>query len=503
MKKKLFYFLLIVTLIAGCTVGRNIELTSEVKNSETIALEPVTLETAVVSEKAMEPLPTEELSPIQHLNSENDETVTEEYFYNKLVNLKVMELPGSEKRIDFLRKGTRVTVLEKETVGEKNSINYSKIQYHKDNKILTGWVLESSLVNSLDETVPSNLGKLDFTPFKKQEYPNNPKIDVKGIYVSLHALATPSMLEGLIDLTKKSEINTFVIDVKNDDGILLFKMNEILKYGLDSDKKAPIKDIGAIVKRLKENNIYLIARIVSFKDPTYAKKYPNRAIVDNRTGKPYSNSDGLVWVSAHDRELWQYNIDVAKEAAKVGFNEIQFDYVRFPASNGGKLDPYLNYRNPTGETKALAIQNFLKEAHKQLAPFEVYTAADVYGQVGSSPDDMALGQHWEAISNVVDYICPMVYPSHYANGVYGIAVPDAAPYKTVYASTRDSMNRNHNIDTPAHIRTWIQDFTAPWVKGHIKYGVKEVNAQIQALKDLGINDYILWNASNRYSFAKK
>ncbi|MGL5056104.1 MAG: putative glycoside hydrolase [Fusobacteriaceae bacterium] len=496
MKKKVFYLLLVIILIGACTT----KLTTN-KNNEVITL--TTPPSEEVNNDQLELSNHTETITLEHLNTENEETPSTEYFYNKTVNLKVMETPDGKNRIDFLRKGTRVTILEEETVGEKNPIEFSKIQYQKDNKILMGWINKSSLVSSLEETVPSKLGKLDFAPFKKQVYINNPKIDVKGIYVSLHALATPHMLDGLIELTKKSEINTFVVDVKNDDGILLFKMDEVAKYGLDSDKKATIKNIESVIKRLKDNNIYLIARIVSFKDPIYAKKHPERAIVDNRNGKPYSNSDGLIWVSAYDRELWKYNIAVAKEAAKVGFNEIQFDYVRFPASNGGKLDTHLNYRNTKNETKALAIQNFLKEARKELEPFEVYIAADVYGQVSSSPDDMALGQHWEAVSNVVDYICPMVYPSHYGNGVYGLAVPDAEPYKAVYGSTRDSINRNYNIDTPAGIRTWIQDFSAPWVKGHIKYGIKEVNEQIRALNDLGINEYILWNASNRYSFAKK
>ncbi len=214
------------------------------------------------------------------------------------------------------------------------------------------------------------------------------------------------------------------------------------------------------------------------------------------------NKDGIIWVSPHDKNLWEYNVAVAKEAAKAGFNEIQFDYVRFPASNGGKLDAYLDYRNPEKDSKPVTIQKYLKYAWEELTPHHVYINADIYGQIGTFQDDMGLGQYWEAISGYVHYISPMMYPSHYINGAYGIPVPDAAPYKTIYYSTLDSINRNENIDNGAEIRPWIQDFTAKWVKGHITYDTKTVKEQIKALEDLGIHQYLLWSPSNRYHVEK-
>ncbi|MCJ8343571.1 MAG: putative glycoside hydrolase, partial [Cetobacterium sp.] len=258
------------------------------------------------------------------------------------------------------------------------------------------------------------------------------------------------------------------------------------------------KDIEPIMKKLKENNIYTIARIVSFKDPNYAKSNPDKAIIKKETGKPFTNSDGIIWVSPHDRNLWAYNIAVAEQAAKVGFNEVQFDYVRFPASNGGKLDKFLDYRNVANESKPETIQKYLKYARKKLSPLGVYISADTYGQIGTFPDDMGLGQYWEAMSSVVDYMCPMQYPSHYGQGAYGIKVPDANPYKTIYYSTRDSINRNENIDHPGIVRPWIQAFTATWVKGHINYGPKQIQEQVKAMKDLGVNEYLLWSPSNNY-----
>lgn len=445
-----------------------------------------------------------------------DKKVSNKYKYaNKSIRV-FADTKITPKAEDNLKISTRVEVLEKKTVDiiknktvkkadGKNEVqkivikdNWEKIAYTKNGKRKTGWIKENQLAGTMQETLPKNWKNLDFSPVEKKEYPDNKRVKVKGIYVTSSSASLNKKMDELIALTKRTKINAFVIDVKEDDGTLLFKMEAGEKYNPLANRRAPIKDIEKFMKRLKENNIYTIARIVSFKDPTYAKANPDKAIISKATGKPFTNSDGVIWVSPHDRYLWEYNVAVAKEAAKAGFDEIQFDYVRFPASNGGKLDKELNYRNTKNESKPETIQKYLAYARKELEPLGVYIAADVYGQVGSLPDDMALGQHWESVSNVVDYICPMIYPSHYGKGVYGLPVPDAYPYKTVYHCTQDSINRNANIDTPAMIRPWIQAFTAKWVKGHINYGPKEIELQVQALRDLGIEDYILWSPTNKY-----
>ena len=445
-----------------------------------------------------------------------DKKVSNKYKYaNKSIRV-FADTKITPKAEDNLKISTRVEVLEKKTVDiiknktvkkadGKNEVqkiaikdNWEKIAYTKNGKRKTGWIKENQLAGTMQETLPKNWKNLDFSPVEKKEYPDNKRVKVKGIYVTSSSASLNKKMDELIALTKRTKINAFVIDVKEDDGTLLFKMEAGEKYNPLANRRAPIKDIEKFMKRLKENNIYTIARIVSFKDPTYAKANPDKAIISKATGKPFTNSDGVIWVSPHDRYLWEYNVAVAKEAAKAGFDEIQFDYVRFPASNGGKLDKELNYRNTKNESKPETIQKYLAYARKELEPLGVYIAADVYGQVGSLPDDMALGQHWESVSNVVDYICPMIYPSHYGRGVYGLPVPDAYPYKTVYHCTQDSINRNANIDTPAMIRPWIQAFTAKWVKGHINYGPKEIELQVQALRDLGIEDYILWSPTNKY-----
>ncbi|AOT70964.1 putative glycoside hydrolase [Geosporobacter ferrireducens] len=399
--------------------------------------------------------------------------------------------------VDSLMKGSAVKVIEEKT-DESNSLWY-KVSYDTPKGEMNGWISSEYTVKDRTELLSESLRKLDYSPQQKTfEYPNNPRVAVKGIYLTKYS-ASNSRLDQLIEMSKRTNINTFVIDVKDDKGHMLFKTKAAEKYAPEANAKATVKDIEALVKKLKENDIYLIARIVSFKDPTYTTLHPDRAIIYKDTKKPFTNSDGLIWASAHDRDLWEYNIEVSKEAAAVGFNEIQFDYVRFPASNGGKLDASLDYRNTKGENKPETIQNFLKYAREQLSPMEVYISADIYGLVGSVADDMALGQYWEAVSNAVDYVSPMMYPSHYANGTYGLPVPDAYPYETVYNSTKDSVARNKNIKTPAAIRPWIQDFTASWVKGYIKYGPKQVEDQIRAMEENGVTEYLLWNAGNKYS----
>ena len=423
--------------------------------------------------------------------------------------IKIYSDENKKENIGTLIKGTRVNVYNTKEIVKKskdkkgNEIEkktlMKRITYKDVNKTKVAWIESRYLVPTLNEAVDERFKNLDFTEKVKKEYKDNKRIKVRGLYVSAHSVALKGRLDELIELAKENNINAFIIDVKGDYGELTFPMSEdIDKYTKSANKSPIIKDIEPVIKKLKDNGIYAIARIVSFKDTIYAKENPDKIIVYKDGGKAFTNSDGLVWVSAYDKNLWEYNVTVAKEAAKVGFNEIQFDYVRFPASNGGKLDKVLNYRNTDNITKAEAIQKYLNYAKKELDSYNVYISADIYGQVGSSSDDMALGQFWEAVSSEVDYVSPMMYPSHYGKGVYGLAVPDANPYKTIYASTKDSINRNNNIDSPAIIRPWIQAFTATWVKGHINYGPTEIKEQIKALKDLGVEEYILWSPTNKY-----
>ncbi|SHI81879.1 putative glycoside hydrolase [Lutispora thermophila] len=475
-------------IFTGCSVGANPSDPSKGQASGQQQGSDPNAEEAAESEK---PAFVEQIIP-EVTFPENTLFIT-----GRKINVREDIVKGA-KVLGNLSKGSQVTLLEEKT--DEQEETWYKVSYMDDaGKEGIGWISAQNASKNWMDLIDEKFKDLDYTPQEKVvEYENNPRVKVRGVYVTIWS-ASNARIDSLIEMAKKTDINTFVIDVKEDKGYMLFPTKAAEKYSPEANKHATVKDIEALMKKLKDNNIYTIARIVSFKDPLYTAHNPDKAIIYKDTGKPFTNSDGLVWASPHDRNLWEYNIEVAKEAAEVGFNEIQFDYVRFPASDGGKLDKRLDYRNTTGESKAATIQNYLKYAKEQLGPKKVYISADVYGLVGSVEDDMSLGQYWEAVSNIVDYICPMMYPSHYANNTYGIPVPDANPYGTVYNSAKDSVRRNKNMPTPAIIRPWIQDFTAPWVKGYIKYGDQQVIDQIKALQENGVDEFLLWNPNNKYS----
>lgn len=463
-------------LIAGCSKTPS-EAPSDVKNTSEVSNEQTESEETPVKEE--------------------EKPADQNYKFISAPKLNVRETADPAASIvDSLIKGSKVVVLE--TVNDPQGSEWYKAEYSTFDGKKTGYISAEFTVDKREDLLGEDLRGLDLSPFEKIEYSDNKRVEVKGIYVTIHS-AAGAKLEKLLELAENTDINAFVIDVKDDYGNMLFKTEAAEKYAPSANDNAPVKDIDSLLKKLKEKNVYTIARIVSFKDPTYASYNMDKVIINKETGQPFVNSDNITWVSPHDRTLWDYNISVAKEAAKAGFNEIQFDYVRFPASNGGKLDSVLDYRNTENEGKPETIQNYLKAAYKEISKENTYVSADVYGLVGSVHDDMQLGQYWEAVSNYTDYISPMMYPSHYANGTYGVAVPDADPYSTLLQGTKDAVLRNQNLETPAIIRPWIQSFTASWVKGYISYGPDQIEAQIKALKDAGVNEYLLWNASNNYN----
>jgi hypothetical protein len=400
----------------------------------------------------------------------------------------------ADPAIATLAKRTKVYVSDYIKDDEGN-LAWAEIKSSYDALKPMGVVAYTDLVKTLSAFIVKPYEDADYAAFEKVgTYDDNLPETVKGIYVTGPSAST-SKIDALIDLVDQTSLNAMIIDVKDDNGRLLFYSEAAAQYNPGANDKIYIKDIDTFIQKLKAHNIYLIARIVTFKSPIYAKANTDQAIV-YKNGGLYSDADGLIWASAYNEALWAYNVGIAKEAAAVGFDEIQFDYVRFPAiSNKDRID----FRNETGASQVATIQNYLKYAYEELSPLHVYVSADVFGWAATAINDVGIGQHWEAISNVVDYICPMMYPSHYGPNNFGLPVPDAQPYATIDASVKDALDRNANLETPARIRPWIQDFTATWVTGHIRYGAAEVEAQIEALSDNGIDEFMLWNAGNNYS----
>jgi hypothetical protein len=411
------------------------------------------------------------------------------------VNTSVLNLRSSpddsSRKLALLRRGYALERTENSI--ENSGSDWIEVLWRGPRRSLKGWVHKSYTVKSRAELMNRKFTRLDYSPQDKPcEYEGNPRVEVKGIYLTMYS-AMEKRIGKFINIAKNSEINSLVIDVKNINGRLLFKNSAAEKHNPVANRRAIYKDFSPVMRKIKESGIYTIARIVVFKDDQYAKRNRDSAILNKVTGEPFRDRDKLRWVSPYDRGYWDYITDLSVEAVKLGFNEVQFDYVRFPEIRSG-----LELHNSRGELKAEAIQNFLKHAYSKISAEEGYVSADVFGLIGSAGGDLNLGQYWEALSNVVDYISPMMYPSHYANGYGGVKIPDANPYKTISVSVRDALHRNKNIHTPALIRPWIQDFTAFWVKGHIRYEKKEIVDQITALKDRGVREYLLWNPRNRY-----
>lgn len=333
-------------------------------------------------------------------------------------------------------------------------------------------------------------------------------VKVKGIYVTGPIAGTEKMDE-LIALVEETELNTMVIDIKNDEGAVTYKMQSDMVLEIESGVRY-IRDIDALVEKLHEKDIYLIARIVAFKDPYLAEKKPELSL-KTKSGEVFRDKNKEAWVNPYKKEVWEYLMEIGTQAAEAGFDEIQFDYIRF--STDVNADDIDYGGEAETKTKEEVITEFTGYAYDTLHPLGVVVSADVFGTIIDNESDREIvGQNYRDMAAHLDYICPMVYPSHYSNGVYNIEVPDKAPYDTVYQAMNISKEKLEGADTGeepesesetdeqiAGVRVWIQDFTASWLKDYISYGAEEVRAQIQAVYDAGYEEWILWNAKMNYT----
>ena len=323
------------------------------------------------------------------------------------------------------------------------------------------------------------------------------RIKVKGIYVTGPTAGSASV-DDLIRLIDETELNTMVIDVKNDEGQITYQMD--LETAQDMDACVSyIGDMESLMATLKEHGIYTIARIVCFKDPYLAQNYPDLAL-KKADGTPLTDAYGLAWVNPCKEEVWEYLTEVAAAAADAGFDEIQYDYMRFPIGSDADAADY-GIAMESG-TKEQMITDFLTYASEKLHEKGIVVTADVFGTIiGNDVDIERVGQDYTALAGTVDVLSPMVYPSHYGTGVYGYRVPDAEPYGTVLAALNDSAGELLALEEAdrAIVRPWLQAFTATWVDGHISYGGEQIRQQIQAVYDAGYEEWILWNSRNHYS----
>jgi hypothetical protein len=315
------------------------------------------------------------------------------------------------------------------------------------------------------------------------------RFNAKAIYATAATAGRPDLLNPLIDLIDRTELNAIVVDLKDSTGDVFYDTNVQLAH--DIGAVHPAFEVKPLLDLLHQHKIYVIARIVVFEDPVLAEARPDWAIHDTATGDLWRTWNGLAWVNAHRPEIWDYDVALAREAARLGFDEIQLDYIRFPSD--GPLNR-AEYGVPHDDrTRPGAIRDFLTRAHDALQPTGAYLSGDVFGLAMWDTEDSGIGQHLEDVIGAVDFVCPMVYPSHFSNGSQGFDIPNNHPYEVILTSMQEGAKRVPH-DT-AKIRPWLQDFT---LGDGIAYGDAEVQKQIKASDDAGTGGWMLWNAANVY-----
>jgi hypothetical protein len=324
---------------------------------------------------------------------------------------------------------------------------------------------------------------------------------VRGLYVNRWAALGQKMWQ-LIEVANTTEVNALVIDVKDDRGFVLYRSRVPLARLIGADSTMPMRPdrLRAILDSMRAHHIYPIARIVVAKDPLLAGTRLEWAIRSRRDpGKPWLDKNGNPWLDAHQTGVWQYAVDLAKEAVDLGFSEVQFDYMRFPDDK--RLVAEATFPLAKGRTRAQVIREQLAFSRQQLKPLGVPFTGDVFGLTATDTTDMGIGQRWESFVDQLDVVLPMSYPSHYAPGTYKLGNPNAHPYAVIDNTIRDAKRRSSHVPNAAKIVPWYQDFTL----GPPHYGAAEVRAQIKAGVDNGVPGWVLWNPGSRYSveaFAK-
>ncbi|MEG1647176.1 MAG: putative glycoside hydrolase [Bacilli bacterium] len=410
--------------------------------------------------------------------------------------------------LSFIKKGEKVEITGYDKLNDDGKVTMYKVKYNE----IEGYVYSRYLVNTKELSLknydeegnyvihsskladPYKVGmadKLDFYPNEKPKFENNiMPPTAKTLYINGSAI---SNADSYIKVAKNIGANAFVVDIK--DGVLAYKSEiakEYTNYAYDRSLNS-LENYKANVKKLKDAGFYVIGRIVVFNDTHYAQDNKNDVIIYKNSGQLFG---GQYWLTPYSRNVWEYNVKLALEAVKeVGFNEIQFDYVRFP-DRTTSVNHLLDFRDKYGETKAEAVQNFLIYATNELHKVGVYVGVDVFGE-SAGAYVTGYGQYWPAISNVVDVISGMPYPDHFNAHAYGIKeIVWTVPEKLMTFWSADVSKRQQTIATPALVRTWIQSYNAIH-SPNIVYGDAEIKAQIKGLYANGLTGgWMTWSSSS-------
>jgi len=412
----------------------------------------------------------------------------------------------------FIKKGNKLDITGYDKLNDDGSVNMYQIS--KDD--ITGWVYSKYLVND-EESALANYNEnsvydthkdrkysgrelyggkastLDYYPYEKVEFENNPLLkEAKTMYLNAGTIGS---IDSYLKIATENGVNAIVVDIK--DGALAYS-SEVAKEVSPTAYNTAINDndlYKSAIDKIKEAGIYAIGRIVVFNDVHYGKDHPEDCIS--------STASSRLWPSAYSRGAWEYNVDLAIEAVEMmGFNEIQFDYVRFPEdAYNMSIKGNTDFKNTYDEEKAEAVQNFLFYATDQIHKAGAYLSVDVFGEC-SSEYVTAYGQYWPAISNIVDVISSMPYTDHFGRTVDTWS----NPYKTVYNWAVGAAKRQTEIPTPAVARTWITAYDTPYWNVQVIYDANKISDQVQALYDAGLNGgFITWNSAsslNKYNQIK-
>ena len=452
---------------------------------------------------------------VSNLVEKKEDVVQEKEMYVR-TSLTLYEDIDSIKIKGLIEKGEKLEILGYNNLNNDGSVDTYKVKY--DNQ--EGYVYSKYLVNNKEDSLKNydeedsyqihkkrgnswgggDAGSLDYYPYEKPKFEDNlmPN-EVRSLYMNAGVVKN---VDEYIKLAKESGINAIVVDIK-DNTAPAYPANAMKEYSMTNYEKAinSYEDYKNAIQKIKDAGLYVIGRITVFKDSYYSKDHPEDTILDTATGKSY-NHDGSYWPSAFNRNVWEFNVSLAIESVKeMGFNEIQFDYVRFPdrvksLEDAGKID----YNNTYKETKAQAIQRFVMYACDEIHKYNAYVSIDVFGE-SAHTYVTPYGQYWPAISNVADVISGMPYPDHFSTYEYGFKEPVwTIPYDLLYLwGDEFVMARQSEIPTPAIVRTWIQAYDS--IKSpYVTYDANMVSKEIQGLYDAGLTGgFITWNGSSSLS----
>ncbi len=347
--------------------------------------------------------------------------------------------------------------------------------------------------------------RLDLANERSLDLPLQPN-DVKALYLTYYAVGNQQYLDKMYQLLDTTELNAVVMDVKGDRGFLAYHSQVPVAASIGANADPTIEDLPGLLQSLHDRGVYTIARIVVFKDDLLARNGARAgldvAIKDRRNGGPWVDGEGLAWVDAFQPATWDYNVALAREAIERGFDEVQFDYVRFPTdpAAGNSVDNTLYTKPPTAANRVDALRSFLTRAHAAVNAAGGFLGIDTFGYTTWWDDDGGIGQDVSVLADVVDYVSPMVYPSTFDAGLPGSLVYPTVvrrPYEVVYESLKHAEDKL--VGKRAVVRPWIQYFDDyPWATG-LRYDAPQIEAQKKAVADAGLTGWMLWDPANEYA----